>query len=277
MGERRASGERAIYTHAPDFGALELLHARFVTHSFVPHTHDGFAIGVIEAGAERFRYRRGTHVAPAGALVLINPGEPHTGAAAAPDGWQYRMLYPEAELLRGIASELAGQARQVPFFPEPVVWDPAMARTLGELHHLLEVSHDPLERDTRLRLALAALMQRHADAPHRTPPTRAEAATVRQTREYLAAHATEPVALAALATLAGMSAFHLVRVFTAGTGLPPHAYLTQLRVAHAKRLLARRLPAGEVAQLVGFYDQSHLTRHFKRIVGVPPAQYARHL
>jgi AraC-like DNA-binding protein len=277
MAESRASHESAVYWHAPDLGTLELLRARFVTHSYAPHTHDGFAIGVIEAGAERFRYRHATHVAPAGALVLINPSEPHTGAAAAPGGWQYRMLDPEAELLRGIASELAGRARSVPFFPEPVVWDPTLARALSEVHRLLEISRDPMERDSRLREVLAALIQRHADTPHLARPARMEAATVRRVRDYLDTHAADPVTLAALADLAGMSASHLVRTFTAGTGLPPHTYLTQLRVARAKRLLARGIPPGEVAQLVGFYDQSHLTRHFKRIVGVPPAQYARYL
>jgi AraC-like DNA-binding protein len=275
MVEQSRPREHAVYTRAPDLGELELLHAHFVTHSYAPHAHDGFAIGVIEAGAERFRYRRGTHEAPAGAVVMINPGEPHTGAAAMPGGWQYRMLYPAADVLRGIASELAGHARQVPFFPEPVAWDPAMARALGELHRLLEVNRDPLERDTQLRMVLAALIQRHADTLHLPPPARAEAATVHRVREYLDEHAAEPVTLDALAELSGMSGFHLTRIFAQNIGMPPHAYLTHVRVQHAKHLLARRLPPVEVAHLVGFYDQSHLTRHFKRIVGVPPAQYAR--
>ena len=54
----------------------------------------------------------------------------------------------------------------------------------------------------------------------------------------------------------------------------PHAYQTQLRVRHAKSLLQARLPIALVATEAGFYDQAHLTRHFKRIVGVTPGRYA---
>lgn len=65
----------------PAVGGLELLRATYVTHTFAPHTHEGFALGVIEAGAQVFCYRGARHVAPAGCLVAINPGELHTGEA----------------------------------------------------------------------------------------------------------------------------------------------------------------------------------------------------
>jgi AraC-like DNA-binding protein len=71
-----------------------------------------------------------------------------------------------------------------------------------------------------------------------------------------------------------MSKCHLVHLFHKELGLPPHAYQIQLRVAHARRLVASGTPLAEVASLTGFADQSHLTRLFKRIVGVPPGQYA---
>ena len=57
-------------------------------------------------------------------------------------------------------------------------------------------------------------------------------------------------------------------------GLPPHAYQIQLRVARARELVAAGVPLAEVATMTGFADQSHLTRLFKRVVGIPPGQYA---
>ncbi|MGE5598408.1 MAG: AraC family ligand binding domain-containing protein, partial [Bacteroidota bacterium] len=95
-----ANQERAKFWRDTTLGGLELLRASYITHAFAPHTHEGFAIGVIEAGAEGFSYRRSYHVAPAGTMVVINPGERHTGEAAARTGWTYRMLYPEARLLQ---------------------------------------------------------------------------------------------------------------------------------------------------------------------------------
>jgi AraC-like DNA-binding protein len=270
------TGERAVYWRAPGPGELELLRATYVTHAFAPHSHEGFAFGVIEAGAERFRYRRGMHLAPAGSIVIINPGEPHTGDAALAGGWRYRMFYPSATLLQQSATALSGRARPVPFFPEPVVTDVPLARALVGLHATLEESPDPLERVTRLLTVFARLVQRHADTLHLAAEARPEPALARRVRDYLEAHLSEPVALADLAQVVGTSEFHLIRVFQQTTGLPPHAYLTQMRVTRAKHLLAQRVSPAQVAQLVGFYDQSHLTRHFKRIVGIPPAQYARH-
>src|SRR5262249_14500824 len=150
MYEPLDTQESATFWRASDLDDLELLRASYVKHSFAPHTHEGFALGVIETGVDRFAYRRTTHLAPAGAVVLINPAEMHTGAAALPTGWKYRMLYPGAVLLQQAASELAGRARAIPYFPEPVVRDAAMARALLDLHVTLESSLDPLERTSRL-------------------------------------------------------------------------------------------------------------------------------
>ncbi|MFD1045805.1 helix-turn-helix transcriptional regulator, partial [Kibdelosporangium lantanae] len=68
---------------------------------------------------------------------------------------------------------------------------------------------------------------------------------------------------------------HLIRAFTRRFGIPPHLYLTGRRVEMARELLLSGIPAATVAAEVGFYDQSHLTRHFKRMLGISPARYAR--
>ncbi len=76
---------------------------------------------------------------------------------------------------------------------------------------------------------------------------------------------------------AGLSPYHLCRVFGAAVGMPPHACQTQVRVRHAKSMLRAGLPISRVAGAAGFYDQAHLTRHFKRIVGVTPGRYVADL
>jgi len=68
---------------------LDLMRATYVTQTFPLHAHEGFALGVVEAGALGFRYRGAEVVAPAGAVNLANPGEPHTGQAAVPEGWRF--------------------------------------------------------------------------------------------------------------------------------------------------------------------------------------------
>jgi AraC-like DNA-binding protein len=98
---------------------------------------------------------------------------------------------------------------------------------------------------------------------------------VRRAIELLRERLDGEVTLDALADHAGTDKFHLCRAFRAQVGLPPHAYLTRLRILRAKELLAAGVKPSEVAPRVGLYDQSQLNRHFRRIVGTTPGAYAR--
>ncbi|HEY6543252.1 MAG TPA: AraC family transcriptional regulator [Ktedonobacteraceae bacterium] len=266
--------EHTQFWRDPALNNLELLRATYITHAFAPHMHEGYAIGVIENGAERFRYRRGLHVAPRGSIVLINPGEMHTGEAATEHGWMYRMLYPDISLLQRAASEMAGKQQDIPFFPSPVVDDPLLATQLLQLHAALENSPSALERDSRFLWVFAQLIARHADARTSLRPIKGQQTWVQQVRAYLEDHYAENVSLEQLASFVNVSPFHLLRVFRDVVGLPPHNYLTQVRVRRARQLLQASLRPAEVALAVGFTDQSHLTKHFKSLVGVTPARYA---
>lgn len=265
--------EWARYWRDPALGGVELLRASFITHTYAPHAHEGFAIGVIVAGAERFRYRGADHVAPVGSVVAVNPGEMHTGEAVA-EGWSYRMLYPSSELLQRVASQIAGRPQPIPFFGAPVIHDPALAQQIGDLHAALERADDPVARESLLVAALAALVARHADAPPAAAAVGREGAVVARARRYLEERAAERPTLEQLAEHVGLSPFHLLRVFQRTVGSTPHAYLTHVRVSRARDLLNDGLPPAEVALITGFADQSHLTRAFRRIIGVPPAHYA---
>jgi len=98
---------------------------------------------------------------------------------------------------------------------------------------------------------------------------------VRRALEMLRAQLAEPVTLDALAAHAGLDKFHLCRAFRAQVGMPPYAYLTRLRILRAKALLAAGVKPSAIAPQVGLYDQSQLNRHFRRLVGTTPGQFAR--
>jgi AraC-like DNA-binding protein len=254
-------------------GTLELLRATYITHSFAPHTHEGFALSVIVEGADAFTYRGSAHVAPKGSIVVIHPGEVHTGHAALETGWSFRSLYPDAVLLQETASEVAGRKKPIPYFPTPIIFDEQLAQYIHHLHIALETSTDQLERSSHFLWTLAQLVTRHANTGTELKPIGQEHRAVKRIQDYLIAHYAESISLEQLAAIAELSPFHLLRVFRRQVGLPPHAYLTQVRVKEAKTLLALGLPIAQVPRLAGFVDQSHLTKHFKRTVGVTPGQY----
>jgi AraC-like DNA-binding protein len=252
-------------------GPVEYLRARYVTHRFAPHAHEEFAIGAIDGGVEAFRYRGALRVAPPGTVILLDPDEMHTGhAAPGARGWEYRMLYPPVEVMR----RAAGIEHETISFPNPVVDDPDLARRIRALHRAAEHGASDMGYETRLLDVVALAIQRHASfTAQRTRPTPQTA--IRLAKEFLDANYQRNVSLTELAKVAQLSPFHLNHVFSRVIGLPPHRYLEQVRVRRARELLRGPTALACVAFDAGFRDQSHLTNHFKRHLGVTPGQYRR--
>lgn len=255
---------------------LEFLRATYFTQNFARHTHDEYAIGVVEHGADVFDCGHKRVAAVQGSIIALNPGQVHNGQAATEQGWSYRMFYPDPALLQQAASQLAGRHLDFPIFPDPVIQDPALARQLLDLHHFFEAGgQTSLERESRMLWTLTNLISRHAETRREIilPEHGSEARAVGLAREYLHSNYTEDVSLQELSELTNLSQFHLLRLFRREFGLPPHSYLTQLRLSRVKTLLGTGLPISQVAADTGFVDQSHLTRTFKRFLGVTPGQY----
>jgi len=272
--KKSATKERIKLWRLPELGSVELLRAHYVTQNFSRHTHDGFAVGVIERGALGFYYRGQNVVAPAGQVNLVNPDEAHTGHAATEQGWTYRMFYIDAALLQDAASELAGRQARMPFFTMGVLRDTTLAGAVHSLHAQLEAGHAPLlEIQSRFLEVLTLLVARHADAPPAQRPVGREPAAVSRAREYIDACYDENISVEQLASIANLSPYHFIRVFHRQLGMPPHAYLMQTRVRKAKALLEKGWRIVDAACDTGFVDQSHLTRHFKRTLGYTPGQY----
>ena len=175
-----------------------------------------------------------------------------------------------------IKAEFSSAKRTLPEFAEGVVRDPEAADRLRQFHVAAgDPSTSLLERDSLLTQALVWLVGRHGTARETLTGLGCEHRAVRKAREYLDEHANENISLAALARTAGLSSYHLCRVFHRDIGLTPHVYQEQARVRRAKRLLREGMTIATAAAEAGFFDQSHLSRHFKRIVGVTPGGYVR--
>jgi AraC-like DNA-binding protein len=258
------------------FGSFDALHAEHLHQRFAPHLHEFFAIGVIEAGANRLDYRNGWSVASAGAIVAIPPGELHTGTPVSEEGWTYRMVYPSPEFVSLALAESDAPYADPVFFTEAVLDDALWGQRFVRLHEELFAGGCNLSHEERLLELLRQLAVRHA-APRAAagPRVGRSAAIAARAREYLHAHYAKQVSLAELSVDCGVSSFHLNRVFRRAVGLPPHAYLKQLRVSRAQAMLQRGASVAAAAYSCGFSDQSHLTRTFKSVVGVPPGAYAR--
>ena len=273
--QKLAPKEQVKFWRDPVLHDLEMLRATYVDYAFARHAHEGFGIAIIESGAMEFDYRGETYVAPAGSVTVTQPGEMHTGQAAIATGWTYCTLLPNAAWLQQAAAELAQRPNTVPYFSSPVIHDTRLNRQLIALHRTLETSASSLERESLFLWEMAQLVSGYASDRPSAKPVSKEHHAVQQVRDYLRAHYTANISLSELASLVDLKPLRLLRAFRNQVGLPPHAYLNYVRVQQAKRLLVADWAIIDAALETGFADQSHLHRHFKKMVGVTPGQYAK--
>lgn len=253
---------------------LRLLQARYVRHAYPRHSHDYYVICLIDHGRQSFWHAGRTHVTPPGGLILINPGAVHTGEPAAAGGFAMRCLYPTVAHMQAAVAGLTGRTVDLPSFARVRVDDPEAYAALAALHTTLAQGTSALESEARCTATLAQLYARYGDHGPLAGAGR-ERAAVQRARRYLDEHYAEGVRLPELAAHVALSPYHLLRAFHAEVGLPPHAYLAGVRVRQAERLIAAGRPLAEVAAETGFSSQSHLTHHFKRLIGVTPGRYGR--
>ncbi|MFH9609336.1 AraC family transcriptional regulator [Streptomyces sp. NPDC017448] len=247
-------------------GIVEVFHARFTEHAYPMHVHDAWTLLIVDDGAVRYDLDRHERATPGGTVSLLPPGVPHNGSPATADGFRKRVLYLDMTLLD---AGLVG-----PAVDTPDLADPLLRTRVGRLHQALADPGDAFEAESRLAFVGERLRGhlRPGRAPSGPPPGRGVA---RDLRDLLDARLREGVTLAEAARLVHAHPVHLVRAFSAAYAIAPHQYLTSRRVDRARRLLLDGVPPGRAAVAVGFHDQSHLTRHFKRIVGTTPGRYAR--
>jgi AraC-like DNA-binding protein len=254
---------------------VEVLHARFVRHTFPRHSHESTTIALMDSGRATFYYRGERFVTGKGAVFLINAGAVHTGEPADRDGYRYRVLYLSVDAL---APLLATDNRYTPrlLFQETVLNDATVVDLLHRLHHALSTDSSSMLAEELLLRLCRVLDRRYGDSPAQSErPKNAGTRTVMVARDFLESHPTERVSLRDLATVAAASPYRLSRMFSSEVGMPPHAYQTQLRIQLARRLLVTGASIATVAAQTGFCDQAHLSRAFKRYTGVTPKQFSR--
>jgi AraC-like DNA-binding protein len=257
-------------------GVVEVFHAHFTEHAYPMHVHDTWTLLIVDAGAVRYDLDRHEHGTPDGTVTLLPPQVPHNGSSATPQGFRKRVLYLD---MTHLDERFIG-----PAVDQPDLVDPLLRRRVGQLHAALSRRGDEFEAESRLALVgerLRAHLRPRAvnagdavDAVHGALPDRGIAGDL---RDLIDARLSDgvTVTLDEAARLLHAHPAHLVRAFSGAFGIAPHQYTVSRRVALARRLLLDGRSPGEAAATAGFYDQSHLTRHFKRVMGISPGRYAR--
>ena len=252
-----------------------LLHAHFVQHAYPRHSHEYFVISLIERGRQSFTHSGTKYITPPGGVIFINPGVVHTGEAVDKKGFELRSIYPTISHMKMAIYELTGRNQPLPYFADIRVDDPWVTKNILSLHKILLQDSTAMECESRFIWILTQLVKRYSDTITNEQKPGNESKTIQKAREYIEDSFARQVGLNDLARYVALSPYYFLRVFSAEVGMPPHAYLESVRIRHAQRLIRAGKALAEVAIEVGFSSQSHMTRSFKKIIGVTPGQYAK--
>ena len=256
-----------------DLAGLEIRRSFYRSSSFSKHTHDTASLSTILRGEGRFIGRGTSHAIAAGQTVVIPREEVHACNPRNGSAWGYLMFHISDRYMRELGQDMLGRALRGVHFPSQVFRDSAIDRCMVRLYTLVKEAGCLLEKEATLVDIVSRLLLRHAKLGSRRSSIVHEPRTVKTAKDYLADNLEKNVSMSELSKATGVSAFHLLHVFRSVVGMPPHAYQVQMRVKEGRRLLLKGCSIVESALTTGFYDQSHFTNAFKRMVGLTPREY----
>jgi len=233
--------------------------------------HERYCICGCSVAATAWSYRGKNQFTADRNIGLMEPGEIHCVKSILRPS-NFKAFFIDREVVSEFARE-AGLSG-VQHLRVAQIADPELFTALESAASSVEAGESSLEQQIKFAEFLAGVLGYAEKAPLNAAYSHGHTA-LRRARDLLQARFNEQVTLSELAEAAHLSRFHLVRSFTHEFGIPPHAYQLHVRVERACALLRAGLGSGQIASSTGFSDQSHFTRHFKKIMLVTPSEYAR--
>ncbi len=271
-GVRKAMRESVKILRAPQLPGIEIQYIQNSQRKWtIYHSSFDFRCAIRTVDSIDWRYRNRTNGMVQRSMGLLVPGELHR-VLKTPSPTDYLLLLIEPAL---IARFLEDDELHLMYSQCPQLDNGRHASLIGQLWSAFtESSHDTLRLEGLLSEFLLSITALAVNRKIETPTIHTGTKMV---RDFLNDNHHRNVTLDECAKLTGTSKFHLHRSFVAELGVPPHQYLSGVRISRARDLLRGGVRPADVAGLTGFCDQSHLTRVFTDIVGLTPGAYASQL
>ncbi|WJV53633.1 AraC family transcriptional regulator [Pectobacteriaceae bacterium CE70] len=260
-----STGKDWVY-RAPESGKLERIEAYFSNHGYDPHRHDTFAIGRTLSGVQSFHYRGAMQHSLPGNTIVLYPDEEHDGQAGTQEGFRYRMIYVEPALIQQIL-----KGKPLPFIKNGITTDPRLFQATNMLLQQMDCQINPMEEDDALYDLAIALSETVGQSI--TNNKSFDYLAAERAREYINVSLDRNITLDELAEQAGRDRWSLSRDFRLLFGTSPHRYITMRRLDIVKSCLMKGESIIDAAMIAGFFDQSHMSRHFTKTFGLTPFRW----
>ncbi|NRB69000.1 MAG: AraC family transcriptional regulator [Vibrio sp.] len=250
---------------------IELRVANQSTACYDAHSHDEFSFGIIHQGRADYRNRRNTHQIGQGDIVTINPADVHS-CNPYHGTWSYSMLFVDALEMGEIQQEMTSkQHYDYVAFKNDLERHPEFKQRYSALFSALQNEECLLLAQSCLYDFVELSFQHGVKTMAKTGLS-----SLVMVRDKLMDELGHAHSLEALAQEVGMSRYQLLRAFKDHYGLPPYAYLIDEKIKRAKVMLRSGADIVDIAHRLGFSDQAHFQRHFKKKLAVTPKFYQSH-
>ena len=235
---------------------------------FNQHFHNTYSIGITHKGLIESFYNNTTVTSHSLTTRINNPNELHGGLAK---NWSNTYFYPNIEIMTNIYFQIFNE-KKAPVFLNHIVDDEILYHKLQYFFNSMYLKRDNLEIEINAIDAISYLILNYSRNEKTLDNLFNNKEIIKNSIELINDNLYEALNLDTLCNSVNLSKYHFLRVFKRELGLTPHQYIINQRIEKAKNLISKGHSIVEAALEVGFKDQSHFNRNFKRFYDYSPTQ-----
>lgn len=235
---------------------------------FTKHFHDTYTIGLTHDGLFKSINSNQSSLAYKNSTRIINPGEIHCGDS---NSWKYTNFYPKIELLVEIYEQIYFE-KKIPIFQKHIIEDIQLYKLLYNFFQSAYKKEEQIAVETNLITALSYLIKNYTHNTREYNRLFDDKTIIINSIDYINDCLASKITLDELAANSSLSKYHFLRLFKKNMGLTPHHYIVTQRIHKAKELVLSGESLSQVSLNVGFSDQSHFIRNFRKIYGYSPKE-----
>jgi len=255
-----------------EFSNLQIVYGKNVSHSLSRHTHSSICITAIINGARKCISRKTDIVSESGKIILMGPGVVHT-CQSQTKNYSYVTICIDPRSVYGLLQSCGISGFLNVDIPLTCVEDNELYKSIFALVMGLEEANGKLTAEGAYFNFVVSLLPYLSNSENQLDKIEINDKKVNIVREYILEKYDNNISLEEISQIANISPFYLNRIFSEVVGVPPHLFQNIVRINRAKKLLDYCYNMTDVATMVGFSDQSHFIRMFKKIVGMTPSEY----
>lgn len=255
---------------------ITVLDATMSDFSYSKHAHEEYSLGVTLQGRQDFFCQNSFHQSASGNVLIFNPEDVHDGHSGGEQALKYKMLYIHPDEFRPLFRSLGYQQSSILRLSQPMADNPILRHQILRLSSTIQqANYSKIEFESGLFQIAQSLVAMSGNLDLGTQNSKRIDQLLLRARDYILASLEHNISIDDIANVANMSKFHFIRQFRQKFGITPHQYVLSCRVNLARRIIESGKSLNQAAFEAGFADDSHLSRHFKRIYGLTPKRFQK--